>query len=122
MSSPESALLPRDTDFGYEVIDKPDKGQEGDNEDASSVSVADHYRGAPPVKVKKKKNPGRGSGVCQHERSGAEKGRIAKTATYVFARSRGVLAPCVRTQYSRFRHHRDFNLPSDHAFVVHLSS
>ena len=55
MSSPESALLPRDTDFGYEVIDKPDKGQEGDDEDASSVSIADHYRGTPPLKGKKKK-------------------------------------------------------------------
>ena len=62
MSSPESALLPRDTDFGYEVIDKPDQGQEGDNEDASSVSVADHYRGTPPLKGKKKKHPGGGSG------------------------------------------------------------
>merc|ERR1711997_1423266 len=55
MSSPESALLPRDTDFGYEVIDKPDEGQEGDDEDASSVSIADHYRGTPPLKGKKKK-------------------------------------------------------------------
>ena len=57
MSSPESALLPRDTDFGYEVIDKADEVKEGgDDEDTSSVSVADHYRGTPPLKGKKKKH------------------------------------------------------------------
>merc|ERR1711874_723185 len=47
-----------DTDFGYEVIDKADEVQKGDDEDASSVSVADHYRGTPPLKGKKKKHHG----------------------------------------------------------------
>jgi CRISPR/Cas system-associated endoribonuclease Cas2 len=50
MSSPESAiLLPRDTDFGYEVIPSESK------EDTSSASVADHYKGTPPPKAKKKR-------------------------------------------------------------------
>ena len=59
MSSPES--LPRDTDFGYEVIDEDDKKESGEqaDDDASSVSVADHYRGTPPLNRKKKKPPHR---------------------------------------------------------------
>ena len=70
MSSPESALLPRDADFGYEVIEEERKKAENpqlvtqkemamDDADAdeedSSVSVADHYRGTPPLKKGKKK-------------------------------------------------------------------
>ena len=59
MSSPES--LPRDTDFGYEVIEEDKKkttsrGNQADD-DASSVSVAEHYKGTPPLRVKKKKLP-----------------------------------------------------------------
>lgn len=59
MSSPES--LPRDTDFGYEVIEEDKKkttsrGNQADD-DASSVSVAEHYKGTPPLRVKKKKMP-----------------------------------------------------------------
>lgn len=59
MSSPES--LPRDTDFGYEVIEEEKKkttsrGNQADD-DASSVSVAEHYKGTPPLRVKKKKMP-----------------------------------------------------------------
>ena len=59
MSSPES--LPRDTDFGYEVIEDDKKkttsrGNQADD-DASSVSVAEHYKGTPPLRVKKKKMP-----------------------------------------------------------------
>ena len=59
MSSPES--LPRDTDFGYEVIEEEKKkttsrGNQVDD-DASSVSVAEHYKGTPPLRVKKKKMP-----------------------------------------------------------------
>ena len=72
MSSPESTLLPRDTDFGYEVIEEKNKervevrpGDEGDD-DTSSVSVADHYRGTPPLKGKKKKKPQK-----DHSRSNA---------------------------------------------------
>ena len=59
MSSPDS--LPRDTDFGYEVIDEDDKKESGEqaDDDASSVSVADHYRGTPPLRGKKKKPPHR---------------------------------------------------------------
>ena len=71
MSSPESALLPRDADFGYEVIEEERKKAENPqlvtqkemmtmddadaDEDYSSVSVADHYRGTPPLKKGKKK-------------------------------------------------------------------
>jgi len=71
MSSPESSLLPRDPDFGYEVIEEEREkkanntivaesqesfkdGVDADEED-SSVSVADHYRGTPPLKKTKKK-------------------------------------------------------------------
>jgi hypothetical protein len=66
MSSPESNfLLPRDTDFGYEVIASDNNARANDNavdedDDASSVSVADHYRGTPPLKSKKKR-PNRNS-------------------------------------------------------------
>ena len=71
MSSPESALLPRDADFGYEVIEEERKKAENPqlvtqkemmtmddvdaDEEDSSVSVADHYRGTPPLKKGKKK-------------------------------------------------------------------
>ena len=61
MSSPES--LPRDPDFGYEVIEegKKNTGEQNitimDVDDESSVSVADHYRGTPPLRGKKKKPP-----------------------------------------------------------------
>lgn len=56
MSSPESVLLPRDADFGYEVITDKQQGEDGDDE-TSSVSVADHYKGTPPLKAKKKRVP-----------------------------------------------------------------
>lgn len=61
MSSPESGLLlPRDTDFGYEIIAGGDikagqKTEEDGDDETSSVSVADHYRGTPPLKAKKKR-------------------------------------------------------------------
>ena len=65
MSSPESSLLPRDADFGYEVIEEernkvnvPTVSVEDDAEaedEESSVSVASHYRGTPPLKGKKRR-------------------------------------------------------------------
>ena len=64
MSSPESSLLPRDADFGYEVIEGERNGAHlptvsaEDNEaedEESSVSVASHYRGTPPLKGKKRR-------------------------------------------------------------------
>ena len=57
MSSPESALLPRDADFGYEVIEDDKEKNRGSDagDESSSVSVADHYKGTPPLKGKKKR-------------------------------------------------------------------
>ena len=62
MSSPESSLLPRDADFGYEVIEEeknvgtiPAMSTEEDADEESSVSVASHYRGTPPLKGKKRR-------------------------------------------------------------------
>lgn len=84
MSSPESSLLPRDPDFGYEVIEEerkkiitaPEsqesfKDVDADEED-SSVSVADHYRGTPPLKKGKKKRTNSSS----HQRSNKESAHV----------------------------------------------
>ena len=57
MSSPES-MAHREQDFDYEVIETG--GESSDQfypvEEEISVSVADHYKGTPPLKSKKKKN------------------------------------------------------------------
>ena len=88
MSSPESSLLPRDPDFGYEVIEEEREkkanntivaesqesfkdGVDADEED-SSVSVADHYRGTPPLKKGKKKRTNSSS----HQRSNKESAHV----------------------------------------------
>lgn len=60
MSSPES-MAHREQDFDYEVIEAGGKDQFGfmqtqiplDGEEENSISVADHYKGTPPLKAKK---------------------------------------------------------------------
>ena len=58
MSSPES-MAPREQDFDYEVIEASNSNfefmqTEIPDEEESSISVADHYKGTPPLKSKKK--------------------------------------------------------------------
>lgn len=58
MSSPES-MAPREQDFDYEVIEASNSNFEfnteiPDDQEESSISVADHYKGTPPLKSKKK--------------------------------------------------------------------
>ena len=66
MGSPES-LGPREQDFDYEVIEA---GRENNfmptqvpDEEENSISVADHYKGTPPLKSKKKGGKNRYSGA-----------------------------------------------------------
>lgn len=70
MSSPDSAVLPRDTDFGYEIIEKENEADADDDE--SSVSVADHYKGTPQLKSKKKRHVHRNSNDADQVRTTAE--------------------------------------------------
>ena len=70
MSSPES-MAHREQDFDYEVIQAGAQGLDSrvqeyggflqtqipiEETEESSISVADHYKGTPPLKSKKKKN------------------------------------------------------------------
>lgn len=66
MSSPES-MAHREQDFDYEVIEAGrNSGAPNEfgfmqtqipmEEEENSISVADHYKGTPPLKSKKKKN------------------------------------------------------------------
>ena len=54
MSSPES-MAHREQDFDYEVIDAASPNYDNDDTE-TPVSVADHYKGTPPLKSKKKKS------------------------------------------------------------------
>ncbi len=61
MSSPEGSQAHREQDFGYEVIEVTNSSGAGfmptqlpTSEEESSISVADHYKGTPPLRSKKK--------------------------------------------------------------------
>ncbi len=71
MSSPESAVLPRDPDFGYEVIESENENQltpkvvsksaattltttVDDGDANSAVLIGEQYKGTPPMRKKKK--------------------------------------------------------------------
>merc|ERR1719411_1573866 len=55
MSSPES-MAHREQDFDYEVIDAASPNYDDNDDTETPVSVADHYKGTPPLKSKKKKS------------------------------------------------------------------